>query len=554
MKRRCMRTVSALLLIIMTAMALQVSAAAEVRELTLCTDVNEKYNANKSFIDETKVSEINGERLEEKVYEDGLGFVLSDKEKPRGKNVGVLDKEGNVVIPFEYSNLYGIIDKKYIIAGKEDENGMTIYGLIDYKGNTVIEFGKYSSLRKLNDSLMIAAEGKSGFVGQQRYGVIDAAEKVIVPIEYGNIWNVNSKYMNVSKDLKNGVMEHNGKIVFPTESKTSISHLYDDVFAGAAGGAEASGFVINSKGEKLFENIRGARVVADGLMVVTDAERKNTYYDFKGNVVDTKGFDIKSRGKDYYIVEKDNKQGVTDLNFNVLIGLEYRFVSPYGDNVLCLVNDNPDGSEIRKYVDKNGNEVDRNSAVQEWHDGIYRRVADNSFVDADGNLVLYTKNGKLKYCKEGLYLFDANGRGAAAVEYGNGKKLRYYIKGIKLTINSTTASVYGKTVECDVAPVIRDGRTMLPARFIAENLGATVEWNEETQSVIIRIPGGFADVPHLELTINSRQYKSIGAKFEMDAAPFVENGRTYVPVRILAENLSADVQWDESTQTVYIYK
>ena len=95
------------------------------------------------------------------------------------------------------------------------------------------------------------------------------------------------------------------------------------------------------------------------------------------------------------------------MNFNVLIGLEYRFVSPYGDNVICLVNDNPDGSEIRKYVDKNGNEVDRNSAVQEWHDGIYRRVADNSFVDADGNLVLYTKNGQLKYCKEGLYLFDA---------------------------------------------------------------------------------------------------------------------------------------------------
>lgn len=61
-------------------------------------------------------------------------------------------------------------------------------------------------------------------------------------------------------------------------------------------------------------------------------------------------------------------------------------------------------------------------------------------------------------------------------------------------------------------------------------------------------------MPHLELTINSRQYKSIGAKFEMDAAPFVENGRTYVPVRILAENLSADVQWDEGTQTVYIYK
>lgn len=63
---------------------------------------------------------------------------------------------------------------------------------------------------------------------------------------------------------------------------------------------------------------------------------------------------------------------------------------------------------------------------------------------------------------------------------------------ITLTIGSTTETVNDEPVEMDTAPYIKEietgGRTMLPARWIAEPLGATVTWDETTQQVTIEIP------------------------------------------------------------------
>lgn len=59
---------------------------------------------------------------------------------------------------------------------------------------------------------------------------------------------------------------------------------------------------------------------------------------------------------------------------------------------------------------------------------------------------------------------------------------------IILTIGKKDAQVFGKTKSNDVAPKIEKDRTMLPARFVAENLGAKVEWVEKDQKVIITKP------------------------------------------------------------------
>ena len=56
---------------------------------------------------------------------------------------------------------------------------------------------------------------------------------------------------------------------------------------------------------------------------------------------------------------------------------------------------------------------------------------------------------------------------------------------IILTIGEKAAQVFGKTKSNDVAPKIEKDRTMLPARFVAENLGAKVEWDGEKQLVTI---------------------------------------------------------------------
>ncbi len=56
---------------------------------------------------------------------------------------------------------------------------------------------------------------------------------------------------------------------------------------------------------------------------------------------------------------------------------------------------------------------------------------------------------------------------------------------IEMTIGSTIAYVDGVEVTLDTAPEIRNGRTLVPVRFIAESFGLNVEWDEDSSSIII---------------------------------------------------------------------
>lgn len=62
----------------------------------------------------------------------------------------------------------------------------------------------------------------------------------------------------------------------------------------------------------------------------------------------------------------------------------------------------------------------------------------------------------------------------------------FYKKKIVLKIDSKTAKVDGKQIELDVAPIIKNGRTLVPIRFISEALGCDVEWDNLTREVIIK--------------------------------------------------------------------
>ena len=120
---------------------------------------------------------------------------------------------------------------------------------------------------------------------------------------------------------------------------------------------------------------------------------------------------------------------------------------------------------------------------------------------------------------------------------------------IILTIGEKAALVFGETKYNDVAPVIKNDRTMLPARFVAENLGAKVEWDEEKR--LVTITG--KDVTIL-ITIGSDTATVNGRKVKLDSPAFIENNRTYTPIRFISEELGATVEWIESEQKVVITK
>lgn len=54
-----------------------------------------------------------------------------------------------------------------------------------------------------------------------------------------------------------------------------------------------------------------------------------------------------------------------------------------------------------------------------------------------------------------------------------------------MTLNSTTATIDGEAVEMDVAPYAIGGRTLIPARYVAEFFGQKVTWDGKEKRVLI---------------------------------------------------------------------
>ncbi|MBO5136113.1 MAG: copper amine oxidase N-terminal domain-containing protein [Clostridia bacterium] len=120
---------------------------------------------------------------------------------------------------------------------------------------------------------------------------------------------------------------------------------------------------------------------------------------------------------------------------------------------------------------------------------------------------------------------------------------------IVLNIGEKDAKVFGEIISNDVAPKIVKDRTMLPIRFVAEKLGATVEWVDETQTAIVEL----GDIK-ISIVIGEGFATVNGEKIELDSPSFVEDDRTFLPIRFVMENLGADVLWHNDTQTVIITK
>lgn len=97
----------------------------------------------------------------------------------------------------------------------------------------------------------------------------------------------------------------------------------------------------------------------------------------------------------------------------------------------------------------------------------------------------------------------------------------------------------GKTVQSDVAPVVQNNRTLVPVRVITESLGAQVGWDANTQTVTVN-----SAAAQIVFKIGSTTYTVNGSSKTMDAAPVIIDGRTMVPIRVIADAMGAAVNYD----------
>ena len=111
----------------------------------------------------------------------------------------------------------------------------------------------------------------------------------------------------------------------------------------------------------------------------------------------------------------------------------------------------------------------------------------------------------------------------------------------------TYAMYTGAYVDLDAAPVLLEDRTFVPMRAIVEHLGGTADWQADTQTALFTWNG-----TTVSLQIGSDTATVNGEARPLDAAPWIENDRTMLPLRFIMENLGTEVSWDGLTQKITI--
>lgn len=128
---------------------------------------------------------------------------------------------------------------------------------------------------------------------------------------------------------------------------------------------------------------------------------------------------------------------------------------------------------------------------------------------------------------------------------------------------NNSPSVYIDSTEIlfdDQAPVIVEGRTLIPVRGVFEALGCSVDWDGDRQLVTIESP---LNVKRIFITIGSDQmrvltYNTIMKSDEdfitLDVPAQMMNDRTMIPFRVVSETLGHGVEWDNDAYAVLIEK
>jgi hypothetical protein len=124
---------------------------------------------------------------------------------------------------------------------------------------------------------------------------------------------------------------------------------------------------------------------------------------------------------------------------------------------------------------------------------------------------------------------------------------------IELTIGSNVMKVNQKPTQLDVSPYIDkiSGRTMVPIRAISGAIGARIDFSQDVRTITITL-GAIS----VELRIGNPLALVNGKEISIDPSgkvtPVIVGGRTFVPLRFVAENFNFKVEWDPKSQKIVL--
>ena len=115
------------------------------------------------------------------------------------------------------------------------------------------------------------------------------------------------------------------------------------------------------------------------------------------------------------------------------------------------------------------------------------------------------------------------------------------------TTNTIKVYLNDEQIVFDTSPEIINGRTMVPLRGIFEALEMKVSWEAQTKQITAQKAG-----LQIQLYIGSDKASVNNNNVVIDAKAYVKDGRTMVPLRFIAENTGAVVEWNGATKSIMI--
>ena len=116
-----------------------------------------------------------------------------------------------------------------------------------------------------------------------------------------------------------------------------------------------------------------------------------------------------------------------------------------------------------------------------------------------------------------------------------------YLNGARIAFDQPPVKAFVHTEE------VWGDRILVPLRAIFEALGATVDWNDSSQTVTA-VKGDKT----ISLAIGSNTLYINGEAKTLDATAVLVNARTLVPVRAVSEAFGCQVDWSDAEEAVYI--
>lgn len=400
------------------------------------------------------------------IFVDGLAAVAKGN-WTNGFKWGFIDKNGKIVVPLEYDivsdfieglafvakgNLtdgykYGFIDKtgKLILPLKYDgssffQEGLISvqinnkWGLIDKTGKVIVPL-EYDYINHFCDNLALVYKGEYPNI---KYGFVDMAGNVVVPLDYDNATSFNERLAVVEKNGKWGILEVTNEnltlednFLINVESSEVGSLIRLPVLPGNKGFNIYRSEKLEEKGELIAEKIGGKTFVD------VNVEAKKTYYYTvevilpDDSVVKSASFSVKIQD-DLIISDIKGKKSFILMTIDdpeMSVDGIIQEIDP-GRGTVPLIKDSRTLVPIRSIIETMGGSVG-------WDDA-ERKITLNAY-DHD----------------------------------------------ITMWLNKKEIIVDKKTKNMDVAPQSINDRTMLPVRFVTENIGCQIAWIGSTREVII---------------------------------------------------------------------